>query len=234
MEQYSIIPGALKQLRNRVFFRAAPIMILSVGVGLYISQLNADDYSMLLVSVPVIVLAVGFGLYKSWTTQKVYIKSYKLTFNEHEIIRSADNVPTITIHLFEVSEITKDGHGNLFVQGNHRSNLISIPYQIENYEHIRSQLEKIQPITGVSALTKYRTLFVVFILALMIAVFTMTNKIIVGISGTLLTAALIWSLYEVQTNKNVTEATKRTSWVRVFFILAVIYMTITKVFDITF
>jgi hypothetical protein len=230
MEQYSITPKALSSLRSKMVFRAAPILLLSAGAGVYISQQGSSDYTTLLISIPVILLVLGYGLFRGWRTQKVYLESYKLTFNENEIVRSADNVPTITIHVFEVSEITRDGQGNLFVQGKDRANTIAIPSQIENYDHLLARLEQIQPVTGVSLLTKYRTLVGIFILACMIALYTMTNKIIVGISGTLLTIAILWSFYELQTNKNVTNSAKRSSWLRLLFAIAVIYTMVMKLF----
>lgn len=238
MEQFRVLPEAAKELKKKMFFRTLPITLISAGVGLYISGFASEDYydnifTILLPAVVVIVM-VSYGAYRSWRTQKTFLETYTLTFTDKEITREAKNLPVITIHLFEVNGITKDRNGNLFVQGKDRANTIGIPAKIENYERVETLLEQIQPITGLSFLMKYRQVLALSVIGLMICLYTVSNKIIIGISGVLLTVALIWSFYELQTNKNVTKSAKSMSWLRLVFVLFVIYTTVTKVFDIGF
>lgn len=75
---------------------------------------------------------------------------------------------------------------------------------------------------------KYGTLLFILAIGMMLGVYTVTNKIIVGICGTAVTGIFIWAFYVIQTSKNVPGSTKRTSWFFLIVIVSIIYMTYMK------
>jgi hypothetical protein len=75
---------------------------------------------------------------------------------------------------------------------------------------------------------KYRAVLIILALGMMACVYAVTNKIIVGICGLLLTGLFVWAFYEIQTNKNFPRNMKRTSWYFILLIASIIYLTYAK------
>ena len=68
----------------------------------------------------------------------------------------------------------------------------------------------------------------IVLVGMMAIVFASDNKILVRISGPLLTAFLIWSFIGILRNKNMDKKTKRSSYLMIIVILSVIGTTIVK------
>jgi hypothetical protein len=65
-------------------------------------------------------------------------------------------------------------------------------------------------------------------LGLMLCVYTVTNKIIVGLSGSLLVGLMLWSFFEVRRSKNIDSKTKRGIWFVLLVVASVIAVMIMK------
>jgi hypothetical protein len=75
---------------------------------------------------------------------------------------------------------------------------------------------------------KYRRTLYILAMAMMICVYVATNKILIGICGALLTGFFIAAFYEIRTNKDFPASTKRISWLFLFLVAAIIYVTYAK------
>jgi len=62
----------------------------------------------------------------------------------------------------------------------------------------------------------------------MAGVYISLNKIIVAISGTVLTILMIWSFYKIQKSKNVEHRVKRLAWWSLIVLISIIYVVILK------
>ena len=63
---------------------------------------------------------------------------------------------------------------------------------------------------------------------LMLCVYTVTNKIIVALSGVLLVGLMLWSFLEVHRSKNIDTKTKRSMWWVILVLASVIAVMIMK------
>ncbi len=85
--------------------------------------------------------------------------------------------------------------------------------------------------SGKSILEKMSLLIAPVLLGFMATIVISTNKYLVLASAVIVVITFGWSLYEVQTNKNVDEKTKRSSWLIIIVILALIAIVYSKVFN---
>jgi hypothetical protein len=83
--------------------------------------------------------------------------------------------------------------------------------------------------TGKSILEKMALLIAPVLLGLMAAIVISTNKYLVLISALAVTVTFGWTIYEIQTNKNIDDKTRRSSWMIAILILVIIVITYSKV-----
>lgn len=211
------------------------MILIAVTTGITINSLNAkgtaSGVNVLLVIIPLIGLSVGLGLYRGLNRQRKLLESYQLTLANNLIIREQLNTPTISIYFNDIKEITKNKNGSFSIRGKDPTDVILIPAQIENYIELENTLTQIKSFATKSSksyLQKYSTPITLFSLSLMLCVYTVTNKIIVALSGTLLLAILLWSFYEVRRSKNIDAKTKRGMWWVLILIASVIGVMIIK------
>ena len=210
-------------------------MILAVAGGIAISTINsknkADEVNVLPFVIPLMAGAVGFGLYKGINRQKVLFESYTLIISDNLVTRKQLNTPTISIYFNEIKEIARNTKGGFTIKGKTAADLIAIPAQIENYAALEAALGQIQPIVvkgNTPFLQKYQSLAGLLTIGLMLCVYTVSNKIIVGLTGTALVALMIWSLIKIQGNKNIDHKTKQSSWLILVVLVSVIGVMIFK------
>ncbi len=215
--------------------RAIPLAILAASFGIGISYFNPnnqpDDANIMPFLIPCVFGLVALGLYLGVSRQKVLFESYCLTISDMQIVREQKNTPTIVLPLSHVSQIIKNSNGSFTIKGKTKLDVIGVPAQIDNYGNLETSLHQICPLTTqtVEPLTqKLNFAIVVAMLGLMACVYLASNKIIVGISGTILSAVLIYSFIQIQRNKNIDSKTKRSSYTTILVLLSVIAITIYK------
>jgi len=180
-------------------------------------------------------IIIAYGLNRGMKQQQKIFNSYVLTIDEGYIIREQLNTPTISIAFYEISEIAKYSNGNLTIKGNSSINTIVAPVQIENFDRLEELLNSIKPIllkTKETLIIKYRGILPFLTIGLMIAVFVLKNKIIVGISGVILLTVLVYSFIEIQRSKNVDKKTKNKTWWLILVFAAIIGNMYLKIFGI--
>ncbi len=228
-EEFQIRENGFDEIKKAMIIKTIPIAILAAGTGLAISHFNTDgqttDINVLLCIIPVIIGALTFGLFKGINRQKGLFESFKLIINENEIIRQQNNTETITIHRSEVKSIIRNPKGILTISGNSSTDIIGIPSQINNPEKLEQMLTQIIPITDSDKkplAEKYKGLLILLLLGLMALVYISKNKLVVGITGTILILFLGYSFYEVRRNKNIDKKTKNGMWWLIIVLLSVI------------
>ncbi len=143
--------------------------------------------------------ALAFGLYRGINRQKEIFDSYRLTLDNNGITREQHNTPTINIAKADLSEIIKNPNGSFTIKGNSTVNVIGVPSQIDDYENLELSLAEIRQIstkTSEPILQNFRSLLSILVIGLMASVYISKDKIIVGISGTVLLVVLGYSVFE--------------------------------------
>jgi hypothetical protein len=235
MQQFKVRQDGFREIRKQLLIRAVPIMLVSATAGVVISSINSknkeSDINVLPFMIPFIVMAVGIGLYRGLKRQKNLFESFTLTLLNNLITREQLNTPTVSIYFNEIKEIRKNRNGTLTVRGKNPTDIIHIPTQIENYSELELLLNKIIPITvrkKEPILEKYPTLLSFLVLGLMFCVYTTTNRIVVAISGTLLTPLMVWGFYDTRRSKNIDSKTRRFSWWILLVLLSIIGVMVVK------
>jgi hypothetical protein len=236
MQKFGLRKDAFKELRKKMLTRTIPLMVIAATAGIAISSLNRkntpDDVNVLPIVIPMAAIVVGFSLFRSTKAQQAILESYTLTISDVAIKRDQLNTETISISLNDIEAIIKQKSGAFLVMGKAKQDLINIPAQIESYEAVEAALQKLCAITvreNTAAPQKYQLLLGLVPIALMIGVYTVNNKIVVAISGTLFIGMVAWGLVATQQNKNIDNKTKKGMWwalVVVASVVAVMYFKI--------
>lgn len=235
MHIFKIRQDGFKEIKKQMLIRTIPIMLVAVIVGIVISSINSKDetgdINVLPIVIPLVAVAVGYGIYRGVNRQKAIFESYSLTFTNNLITREQQNTPTISIYFNDVKEITKHKNGSLTIKGKDATDLIQIPAQIDNDYKLETILQDIQPIAfkdKVSFLEKYQSLSGLLTGGLMLCVYVVNNKIIVGIAGVTLLVWMIWSFIKIRRSKNVDNKTKKSMWWILIVLASVIAVMIFK------
>ncbi len=227
--EFQIKENGFAEIKKAMIVKTIPIAILAAGTGLAISHFNTNgqssDVNVLPFVIPIIIGALAFGLFKGINRQKGLFESYKLIINENEIVREQNNTQTVSIPRNEIKSIIRNPKGILTIIGNSNTEIIGVPSQINNSEKLERILSEIKPITDSDKkplAEKYKGVLILLMLGLMATVYISKDKIIVGITGTILILFLGYSFYEVRRNKNIDKKTKNGMWWLILVLLSVI------------
>ena len=218
------------EIKKEIILRTVLFAILSTGAGLTISHYNSsnhsNDFIIYLFLIPIIICVLAYGINKGIKRQKEIFESYKLTITDNEVIREQANTPTIVIPNNSIKSIKKNSNGTLTIIGTNPTKTIGVPPQLENFKKLSQLLSDFSPIndsSNMSFIHKYKGILVSLIMILlMIAVYTSTNKLIVGLSGAILTLGLGYSLYLIQISKNIDRKTKKGTWLLLIVLYSII------------
>lgn len=235
--QFKIKENGFAEIRNKMLWRAIPMMLIAGLGGMAISYFNTNqqstDVNVWPFVIPIFLAAGAYGIISSIKRQKKIFDSYVLTIDENTIIREQNITPTISIPLEEINGITKQPNGAYIIKGTSSVDMIGIPVQIENMDELELLLSDIKEITindKKSFTQKYIWASVIITLGLMAAVYTSSNKILVGFSGTILTIGLLYTLVTTQRSKHIDRKTKRGMWIvliLIFSIVSIMYYKLT-------
>ena len=219
MEQFKIRKDGFKEIRKAILIKSIPILLLATFGGLAISNFNTNrqqsDDNVFPFVIPLVLGALVFGLYRGVNRQKEIFESYILTLDNVGITREQHNTPTVTISNEDLSAIIKNSDGSFTIKGNSSVNVIGIPSQIDNYEQLEMLLTKKRQISikyNEPFFQKFSGLLSILTIGLMAAVYISKDKIIVGVSGSVLLAVLGFSFFEIQRSKNFDSKTKKGTW----------------------
>jgi hypothetical protein len=226
-KQYKVGPRGLKELRRKTLLTIVPILVIAVVIGLSISHSNSrgKDLSTLFITIPLMVLFLFYSIYSSLKRKIALFKSYTLTVDGATITREQMDTPTISIQKWDITDVIRAKNNWLTIKTYKVQDVIMVPPHIEGYMELKDQLESISPINTkarIPILQRYVFLFTLFVLGLLVLVFITTDKILLTLSGTLVTGILIWCLYEGRRSKNIDQRTKNGLWWLLFILLAVV------------
>jgi len=227
--EFEIKENGFAELKKAILIKAAALAVLSAGTGIaiteYIVSGQPDDVNVLPFFIPVLIGLMAFSLNRAIKRQKGIFESYKLTITENQVIREQNDTETITIPLEDIQSISRSEQGALAIVGNSNTEIIVVPTQIkdsENLERILSEIKTIVDSDKKTALEKLRGLLPVRVLGLMAVLYISTNKLIVGLSGTVLILTLAYSAYKVRESKNIDKKSKRGMWLIVLVLFSII------------
>lgn len=200
-------------------------MLVAGAAGIFISAKNdATGPNIYPILIPLVALLLIFGIYRGIKRQKILYDTYRLTLEGNFIKREQINTPTVTLYLNDVQYIKKQRSGGFILSGKNANDKIMIPAQIEKYGELETALNQIKTIdieTHKPLLQKYQGLFSLFVVGLMVCVFTVANKLIVAVSGVIVVAVLIWGFVEIRKSKNIDLKTKRASWYIILVLISI-------------
>lgn len=235
MQEFTISEQGIKQINKQLLRYIIPFLfILIIGfivVNVLTMPSKKESVNTLPYALPVFVGIVCFGFYRGAQRRKQLLRSYKVSITPNAIMRQQYNTPDIALYHSEINEIAKTRRGAFFIKGKDSSAIICVPSQIERRDELEATLHAIFPITekgNLPLLQKAKALLAVLMAALMICVYVSTNKILVAVSGVLVTGLLIWSFFEVQRNRNIDKRTRRSTWWVVLVLLSIIANVIMK------
>lgn len=236
MKQFKIKENGFKEIRKQTLIRTIPIIIIAMIAGLAIfefnpSNTNSSDVNVYPIMIPIILGALFFGLNKGLKRQKAIYNTYTLEFDDDGITREQVNTPSVRLLFSDITKITRSNQGGLVITGKSLSNSIIIPAQIDDMAMVEALLKENCTIqTGISKplIQRLTIPLVIAVLGLMAITYISTNKLLVSVSGTILTVVLVWSFIKTQTNKNIDKKTRRNSYWVILVILSVIGAMISK------
>ena len=237
MQQFKISEAGYKIFRKRWITIILPASIAGVLIFYIFNILLAHggDITTWLIAIPLVGIYIAFNIHRTLKRQKKVLLSYSVTISEDGITREQINLPPLSISFMEIKEIIKTKKGGFIIKGLHRTDVIHIPYLIDDPATLEEHLQALAPVGFNRKDALYRklmSLLVFLAVGLLICLYDVTNKIIVGISGVLLTGLLSWLFYEIYTNKNAPTNLKRSMWFIIVIIAFVIYLTYARLTNI--
>ena len=225
-------PDRFDELRKIMLTRSIPVSTLAIAVGLYLGLSQGQPQqgpNVTLIALPLsIVLALlagGFGLMRAVKRQRGLYDSYRLLIDDDSISREQLNTPSVRIMKSDISLIAKNKNGSITIKGKDNREVIGIGSQIEGYDELEAVLRQIKPLGGRdqrSFLERYGKLSGVATIILMGAVFLSEDAITVILCGAVLLGLFGWSFLEVQRSKHIDAKTKRSMYVAIFPVFAVL------------
>lgn len=235
--QFKIKENGFDEIKKKIILQTSLFALIAAGGGLAISHFNTDaqssDSNTFFIIIPIMLGVIAFGVVKGINRQKRIFNSYKLIVNEERIVRHQEMTSDIEIPLNKIIKITKHKNGGFAIRGAKSNDLIVIPSQVENIEELELRLSQIAKITYGNEKTitqRFPWATPIIVVGLMITVYMSENKILVGISGVLLSIGLIYSLVFTQRSNHVDEKTKKGLWLILIVIFSVISIMYFKLF----
>jgi hypothetical protein len=236
MRTFQIKENGFKDIRKQILIWMIPLLLIAAAFGVLISEYNSSNKTVsnthdLPLIIAVILVVMTFSLIRVIKRQKVIFETYKLIIDDVRIIRQQGNTPDINLGFSEIKSITRTSKGGLVIKGNSPLNMILVPAQLDDLPSLEKLLlENCNIQMSVSKPLMQRLLipFTLFVLGLMSVIYISDNKILVLISGIILLPIMIAGFIKLQTNKNIDNKTRRSSYWMILMFLIIIGIVIKK------
>jgi len=234
MQQFKMDKVGFKKFTRKYWIFTTALMIVTTTIVFTVGRNSATpgDINVLPYVIAFLAVMIGFNIYRSYKKQKKFLQTYAITISADGITREQMNTPPLSISAIEIREIIKTKKGSFMIKGVNRTDVIHIPYWIENQEAVEEHLQQLAPVAENKKYARnmnYRRLLAILAIISVICLFTISNKIVALICGPLLIGFLVWVLYEVQTSKSVPTNAKRRNWTLLIPIIAIAYLMYLRV-----
>ncbi|MEN2400171.1 hypothetical protein GKZ90_0010305 [Flavobacterium sp. MC2016-06] len=235
-ETFKIKETGFEEIKKQLLIKSVPLMIISLTFGAGIVYFNTKDkedfFAVLPFIIPIFLLSLGYGIFTGLKRQKMLFKSYKLTFLENSVSREQINTPTVTIQFDDIKAIIKNENGSYAIKGKTTVDTILIPAQIDHQENLETLFNQIKPIQEINKPAfdeKYKIPLLLLMMCCMAVVYVSFNKILVLISGLIVSILLIRSSFQIIRNKSIDKKTKRVGYYSLLVLASVVAVTIMKI-----
>lgn len=236
-QQFRIKPGTFEKVRKKRLRILLPVMLLAAIAGIAISYTTSKRLPGQVNSLPIVIVclivAFSFAIFRLLNRMRIMYDSYLLTVTENTITRELAGSPPMTIHFFEIREISKSPQGYIIIRGREPTSIIFIPPGLERFEELEAMLRRTEPFQSHQQLSFFQRnplILPIATMALMSIVFISFNKWLVGICGALLLIVLAVAFFSIQNYKYVNPRARRISWWYLLLALVVIFNMATKIF----
>ncbi len=237
MKQFKTKEDGFKEIRTQLLKVLIPLLLVPfIGVIVifeFTSITNANETNILPIMIPILLVTFAFGIYRGIKRQKAIYESFSLTIDDNCIIRDQHNTPTIRILFTDIKKITKTYQGGFVISGESSSSSIIIPTQIENKPELEKLLSEISEISQNTSKPLLQRLLLpvasITTIGLLVILYVSYNKILVTISGTLLSILVVWAFIVTQQNKNFDKKTKKASYWFILLFIVIIGISVYKI-----
>ncbi|WP_448698466.1 hypothetical protein ACFGVR_16625 [Mucilaginibacter sp. AW1-3] len=235
MQQFTPIPGSFKQIRKQTLIRSAVVLpILLIACAIISLPHDKTEVNVMPYTVGLLAVVLVYSVFRAVNRQKLMFESYVLKITDNTLIREQLNMPITTITYTDIDQILKSKNGAIVIKATSSKNNIYIPAQIDNSAELEAILTRIKGFTvktGNTALKLYLNYAAVLMsLVGMVCIYTVDNKIVVGISGAITIVMMIRGIYVIRTNKNIDEKTRRSLGLFIIVLLSIIATVYFKLF----
>lgn len=238
MQQFRIKPESIPPLIKKVVVRASFLGVIALSAGIAIPLIAYPDSAGLTRILPIVLLlatgAFMYGIRMGIKRQRRILETYLLTIDSEGIMREQDDTPSIRIAKHEVKEIVKGIDGSFGIMGANALNAIGVPAQIEAPDVLEARLADLRAIRVLESkplLVRFSLILPLFTVLAMVITFVSDNKYVVAVTGTMLFALFIWSMVVLRSSKNVPSHIRRTAFLLVPVLLAVVAAIALKFMD---
>jgi hypothetical protein len=233
MQQYKIGEESYKKFRRRWVNIGIPVIsaIVAFGIAIVVYSQRDDGFNPMPYVIPVMAVLFTFSIVRGLKRQRRLLMSYSVTLSNSEITREQLNTPPLTINFMEIKEILKTKKGGFMIKGRSKTDVIHIPYLIDNAGDLEEALAKFAPITMHVRESQQRWLKLapaVLGLGGFVTLLITKNNFVAVVAGVVVIAMFTLRFIELVTNKNVPTNLKRRGWTYLLIIVLVIFMLYTK------
>lgn len=216
MAEYYLTPEAIKvshrALIKRVLLVAA---IMLVGGLCYDYWVLHSDMMLRLFMVVAVIGANIYSYFHNLKQQKLAVESYRLLLDADSISRFSAIMPTIKLSAAEITSITQHTQGIIVIATADKYRSIYVPAQVTNRAELLHELERFAPLTAARKNWAAKVMPLVSgigTLCLMVLFYSVNNKIVSTITGTILLGILSWSYWHIWRNKSLPKLSRRLLW----------------------
>jgi hypothetical protein len=231
MPSYHLKPQGFQAVRRKLILRFSLLVPLLVGVVLFTlwfqSKGEADLLNLCLYIIPIAMALTGFTLWRSLMKSRNVWETYELSLFGATMTRSQGNVPTATYDLQnDLISINENSEGILMLRFNNPDILLVIPKAIENRDDLVKRLREFSEIGTTDEygkMVRFSWLLQLLVLAALAAFYLYDGKWIVGISGTVLMAYLLYTFVMSQRSTVISTSQKRNTYALLIFLIPLAY-----------
>lgn len=208
------------QFKRALLIRTIPLLLLPLTVVLIF---NRPEKTTAILLILMFLAIIFFVMRNSIKKQKKAWETFELIIGEFNIERKQEGFPDILISKNEVTEAVEAKNGSVSLISKSNSNMIIIPFSVENKAAL---LETLSEFTTIRKVKNNNGLLLTYGagimgIVLLFSFMLSTNFYFTIVTGFILVAFNIWSFIEIQRNKNIDSKVKRSGYFTFILLIVV-------------